>query len=290
MEKRRRRRKRSEDPCFVEVHIALSGGDFGTPDELLRVDTAEAEILQKLQELGCGELHGRQTGAGEAILYVHADAVAATLRQINQSLGNQEIREHTRFLVRDELTDALDGPISPTGVEAWLSQRRRGRPTPRKRGIQPRVGDFFAVPLPDQRFGHIQYLRASPDEGELLQVLDVITDQPAKLEEVLRAEPRFPPVKCFVTAAVRRCGWVYVGHRKLDIDYSHVRFRVSNTAFLRFQPGVYTDWFLSSSAKGDIFVGTLTEEQRKLEYGVHWPPEDLAKRIATGENPYEAFI
>jgi hypothetical protein len=290
MEKRRRQRKRSEDSCFVEVHIALSGGDFGTADELLKVDTAEAEILQKLRELGYGEFQRRETGAGEAILYVQADAVAATLRQINQSLGNQGVGEQTYFLVHDELTDTIEGPISPTGVEAWLSQRRPTRPTPRKRGIQPRLGDFFAVPLPDGRFGHIQYLRASPDEGELLQVLDVITDQPAKLEVVLRAGPLFPPVKCFVTAAVRRCAWVYVGHSDIDANYSRVWFRGSDTAFLRFAPGIYTDWFLWSSAKGAVFIGTLTEEHRELEYDVHWSPESLAKRIVTGENPYDAFL
>jgi hypothetical protein len=74
------------------------------------------------------------------------------------------------------------------------------------------------------------------------------------------------------------------------VNFQHPEFRSSLAVFFKQEPGVYDDWRLQSYANQWTFLGKLPEDMRRLEYDDFWKPSDLAERIATGRNPYEAYL
>jgi hypothetical protein len=77
----------------------------------------------------------------------------------------------------DPIPNASDLHIPIDDLDTWLGRlEQRAKPKPRKH--RPEINDYYAVPLPDGRFGHLHYVHEDPMWGDLVQVLSVITDQP----------------------------------------------------------------------------------------------------------------
>jgi hypothetical protein len=144
------------------------------------------------------------------------------------------------------------------------------------------------VPLPDARWGHLQYLVKEPGWGDFVQVLDAITTEPAQPEDLVQATPPFPPVGIDVATSVKRAAWKFLGNQPIPEPVVLPPTRASSSADFRRQPGVYNDWVLLSGPD-IITIGRLAEEYRAFEYHCPWLPEDLAARIVTGINPYADY-
>jgi hypothetical protein len=268
----------------TEVHISLSDEAFGQPNETQHISDVEAAIMAALSS--SEEFTGNEFGGGEAVLFFAVENPVRFLRKVASILVQAGLIGGATATVSS--TESSDGPQRAelgnlaTWEAAWKSRPRA------KRFRRPKPGDYYAVPLPDERWGHLQYLIKEPGWGDFVQVLDVITTEPAQPADLIQAKPLFPPVGIDVATSVKRAAWKFLGNRPMREPIVLPPTRSSTDANISRKPGVYSDWVLLSGPD-IITIGRLAEEYRALEYHRPWLPEDLATRIATGINPYADY-
>lgn len=143
---------------------------------------------------------------------------------------------------------------------------------------KPRAFDIWAIPLSTGAFGHFQVLDRHDEFLDLIQVFDAVTPYPLSQELLLdNAKLMFPPVFTLVSAkTAKRNHLRKIGNATSSFEYPV--FRHANLAML-YPDKFGDDWSLWSEGKGYQFVGTLSDEYRKLECLVSWPLEQIAKRI-----------
>lgn len=276
---------------YIDLHVCSKGSyeeHFNHEIGLLA-----KELMWFLDNTGTGKFTGEEFHSGEAILFFESQTLPKTLTGVRAMLERLDLLRDAFVIIREGIaTGKSDVRIQMEDLDVSLKRLRRRTPakqwTKRRR---PKVHDYYAIPLPDGRYGYVRHLYHDPTWNDIVQVLSLITtDQSATLEQLVGAEQMFPPVLTSVAAAVRVGGWIFLGNHPFS-GFEFPTFRGTNSLLLRrYEPGVYDDWWLWSG--GDIwkFVGRLDDEQRRLEYKVWWAPQNLAKRIATGENEYGRFL
>ncbi len=147
-----------------------------------------------------------------------------------------------------------------------------------------KVGDCFAIPLPDGRFSYCQYLQMNKEMGCLVRVLDVITGQPVSTVEQLKdAGDLFPPVFVGLFASVRSGRWKSVGNLPVR-SFRFPKFRATAAT----KPGTYENWWIWDG-ETERFIGKLPANLRSLEQKQVWGDELLEERIATGRDPFSGL-
>jgi hypothetical protein len=275
------------EPGSVKLHFSLTG-NFGSREEIEQFNGLEDE-LTTIADIAA-YYTGREIGGGEATLFFEADDISTFIHLLLDVEGRLEsgyLLRSARVVIRWE--DFLDHEVEYGSLKDWLgANSRRARKKP-KHSRKPELGDFYSIPLLDGRFGHATYVYRIPRYCDLLQVLDLITIEPAHLDGLIGVKSMFPPIKTVVSVGISRAGWQLVSHTEPDPNFRPPIFRGSNSASVTEQPGVYEDWWLSSGPNDWTFAGKLTEEMRDLEYDCFWNPWELADRIATGKNPYDRY-
>jgi len=143
-------------------------------------------------------------------------------------------------------------------------------------GAGARIGDCFAVPLPNGKVAHAQYVCLHHEIGTLVRVFDVVRDRPVDVDVLRRAGLLFPPVFVGLLAALRVCGWQRIGNFPAK-GYWFPRFR----ATIDTRPGVYENWSIWDGRR-TVFVGKLRKRHRSLELKTVHSPQRLAQRIVEG--------
>jgi hypothetical protein len=144
------------------------------------------------------------------------------------------------------------------------------------------LGDILEIPLTDGRKAFGRYVDEVPTLGPLLQVFDLITDEPIEVAHLLEAGLLFPPVLAAFPAAVERGEWKVIG--SLPVDGSSRPKFVS--ARYNEKTGRPAMWFLWDGEDGVPLGEVLPEQHRGLEYRVVWSPADIVERIETGKVPF----
>jgi len=152
--------------------------------------------------------------------------------------------------------------------------------------VPPRIklGDVFAIDLPDGRIGYVHVLYVHPKYGYLVQVLDRITREEISETDLTDTGGQFPPVFVDLIGGVKSGSWKKIGNLPIR-DFVFPTFRLTVAT----KPGTYENWWLWSGAERR-FIGKLPAEMRSLEVEQVWGYEILAERIATGRNYDENII
>lgn len=279
---------------YIELHVRLENGSGSVEREGIAI---LPDLLMRLvAETRGGKFTGEEVRPAEVVFFLEAKnllPVLPELRTIVERLGM--LRDSFLQVRTDSLPSDSDLSIPLEDLKLWWQRLEQLTAAKPKKARRPRVNDFYAVPLPDGRFGHLQYVHHEPQWGDIVQVFSIITEGcPATIKDLVKdldgAQLLFPPVITAVTVGIRVGNWIFLGNRPPSEQFRIPLFRSTISRLLRGEePGVYDDWWLWSG--GDTWqpVGKLNDEQRKLEYNVAWPPLDLARRIVTGENEYERF-
>lgn len=157
-----------------------------------------------------------------------------------------------------------------TAIRVDLANLPERLPIRRSPGRMPVIFDYFAVPLPDGRFGHLQYISMVEPFGDFAIVLDVISSPPSAIEVIADAKVLFGPVRTAVAIAAKKGRWQYIGNRKRE-RIPTLLFRVCSEAAWTKVPGQYSEWYTRDMISDEIrFVGMLTEEYRRLEFNRVW--------------------
>jgi hypothetical protein len=210
------------------------------------------------------------------------------LMEARRFVVDAELLGRIRAIVTDSAGSTSEATFV-TGVGRRISiTYRKGAQGHRIR--RPRVGDLYAIPLPDSRFGHAHYVLRHKEAGDLVQVLAVVSKSPAGIPTLAKAQPLFPPIRTSVDACIRAGGWGLIGRLPVPSPFPLPRFRNSITAFLRHEPGRYADWYVWPFGGDPLFVGLLPESLRGLEFDVCLAPGDIADRIATGLTVFDMFV
>jgi hypothetical protein len=140
-----------------------------------------------------------------------------------------------------------------------------------------KIGDCFAIPLPDGSFAYCQYVYRHPEFGYLVRVFDKITperlDTPVGLEGI---GPLFAPVFVGLPASVRSGRWKRIGNMAVR-DFVFPNFRIT----MGTKPGTYHDWRIWDGTTTRM-VGELPIPLRSLELQGVWGDEALEERISSG--------
>jgi len=276
---------------YMDLHVRRDDGYGLALEEPIRkfVD----ELMMLASTIGKGEYTGEEFRPNEAVFSFELRNVKAVLLRLRSLVEAIGLLEESFVVVRtNAVSDESDLPVPLKEIGRWSDRLDQLSRSKRKRGRRPKVGDYYALPLPDGRFGHLQYVHRDPESGDFVQVWAVITSgQPAGVDTLARAKPLFPPVITAVSVGIEIGGWVLLGNRPLAEPFRFPQFRGTNSLlFRRHEPGVYADWWLWSGGDTWLPVGSLNDEQRQLEYHTAWQPQKLALRIATGENEYDNFL
>lgn len=150
------------------------------------------------------------------------------------------------------------------------------------RGRRITVGDIFDIPLTDGRRALGQYVFSDEKYGPLIQVYDLITEEPINIVQLKAASPLFPPVITGLFAAIRNGIWNVVGHLPIA-DFGYPCFV---SAHYDQRTGRVHYWYLWDGKRPRPIGPRLPEKHKQLEYLVVWSPHDVVHRIETGEYPY----
>ena len=149
-----------------------------------------------------------------------------------------------------------------------------------------KIGDVIEIPLPDGRKAYGQYVFRDEKAGPLIQVFDLIVKDKASLAQIRYAKPLFPPIVTGLDAAIRAGLWRIVGN-----------MAVENFVYPKFIDPLYDSkadkvrtWYLWDGKKYHNLGRQLPNEYKHLEQLVGWDPNNIAKRIITGENPYDYIL
>jgi|SRR5271170_8077249 len=143
--------------------------------------------------------------------------------------------------------------------------------------IRIKVGDYFRIPLPDERWAYCQHVNKNAELAFLIRVLDRITSEPLdSIVDLQDAGFLFPPV--FVgLQATARCGrWLRIGNG-IVANFEFPKFRQS----MGTKPGTCYDWRIWDGKKTKM-VGELPPTLRSLELKQVWGDQGLEERIVAG--------
>lgn len=232
-----------------------------------------------------GEFTGEEHFPDHSVFYVTIARVQKSIDALQHVFLQCDLLNNTT-ISREESGSAA-APIADATRVIGVLKRRPSKPRYRK----PQIGEYYAIPLPNGRFGYARFIYSNRHCGDLVQVLDAFTtsDKTATLDDLKRASPLFPPVITSVTACVENGGWRKIGRQSGELTFDHPVFRSSICSVLRGVPGQYHDWLLCDKVGHSQYVGHLLPEHLKYEYDTSWLPDELAKRIVTGTNPYDAW-
>ncbi len=274
-------------PVTVELYFAYSSSHLPDEAELARANVLESLLIEKAGGVGGSEHSGNEVGGGEYVSVWSVERPAVFLRRCLKVLSVENQQATLVAIIPEDGTIEEAVKFQLSDYEAGLEQYRlKQKKRPRRR--RPRIGDYYAIPLPDGRWGHGYYIAQELPLGDFFQVLSVITEKPARLEQLVDAAPLFPPVGTAVGICARLGRWEFVGSRLPDAPIPMPLMRGSIRVDEFKIPGEHSDWILWNSREWHR-VGKLTPEMRSLEYNTVWNAEQLAKRIMTGENPYAKF-
>ena len=138
-----------------------------------------------------------------------------------------------------------------------------------------RVGDVFAVPLADGRWGYVHYVRNSSTRGPIIRVLDMVTAEITTIEDLKGAGEMFPPIAAYFYAEVDQGRWVKVGH----IPVTEFKFPLFVGGH-RFEGSwkVHT-WFLCDEHDDHRIGPVLPSEHQDKEYLTIYPAQYVEQRI-----------
>lgn len=183
------------------------------------------------------------------------------------------------------LRDILDAAVAEKF--SAISQARK----PKGRRIH--VNDCFAIPLSDGRFGHSQYLHSDKENGDYVQVFDVIDHHANQAETLRDAAPLFPIIMTLVKICVEVGGWAYVGNVQPRETFRYPQFRTAISAVFHQHGGELCDWYINEGPRiweDSKPIGKLPPELRCLEYHCYWSPTEISRRILTGHNPFAKYL
>lgn len=151
------------------------------------------------------------------------------------------------------------------------------------------LGDVFAIPLPNGQTAYGQYVFRDKEWGPLIWVFDYLSedegDSECVLEKLAGAGVLLGPVITGLGAAIRAGLWRIVGGLPIS-GFRYLGFL--NVFSENNRPrGSWSYW---DGNEKRILGRRLPEEYKNVELLVVWDPKNLARRIATGENPYEKMI
>lgn len=150
---------------------------------------------------------------------------------------------------------------------------------------RPAIGDLVRIPLGDGRSGYAQYVHFDPDNGPLLQVLDVVSRVPPEIDELVSAKPMFPPVITGLFHAVRSGRWERIGKTPVRL-FKYPMF-VMQAGSEGMEPQQW--WLWDGRKERRLPPGALPSQYRTLEILQVWPPEALEERIRTGASPFQSY-
>ncbi|MFZ0956972.1 MAG: Imm26 family immunity protein [Candidatus Sulfotelmatobacter sp.] len=144
-----------------------------------------------------------------------------------------------------------------------------------------KLGDCYAVLLPDERYAYCQYVQWNEQMGYLIRVYDRITAVSlSSVAELASAGNLFPPVFVGLRASVKSGRWKHIGNLPVS-NFHFPTFRATGAT----KPGIYESWWLWDGEK-EWFIGRLPKKLHSLEQRVVWGDELLEERIATGRDPF----
>lgn len=187
--------------------------------------------------------------------------------------------------------DTFETLLGGIGIEEFSAKAAALDRVKKRRGRSVRVLDCFAIPLPDGRFGHCQYAHTDEELGDYLRVFDIVDHRIHPAEELHHAGLLFPIILTAVKVCVEVARWRFIGRTALREPFRYPSFRISNTAIFQHTAGVYNDWSICDGPcwEDSRFVGRLPSELRELEFRSWWPPQDIARRIVEGYNPFANY-
>ncbi|MBI2908787.1 MAG: hypothetical protein HYX92_14185 [Chloroflexi bacterium] len=156
-------------------------------------------------------------------------------------------------------------------------------PYKRRRRVRLKIGDVFEIPLSDERKAFGQYVFLDPKTGYLVQIFNLISRETPSVDAILKSGPKFPPVFTGPGVAVEEGWWRVIGHAEVK-GFKYPVFRSGNYD----KEGRVAAWWLYDG-KVDVKVGKLPPGAEKYEFLVIWSPQDVARRIETGENFYDTL-
>lgn len=267
----------------IAVHVALTETLPG-PEEQNRLYDLEEELMSDSTLSRLASFEGNLIGGGEWVFYFETKSAGSFLSRVREILidrncvsGSYAERETTGAAPGQRID--LEREIDSAGLVF------------KKKGRSARIGDYYSIPLEGMRWAHALYLTKQPGFGDLVQVLGVYREKdPATVDELIHAPRAFPPVFAWVRFCSETYAWRFLGNRRAHGKVVLPPFRHSLSADESGRkPGVYHDWTITvfePDGNDQIkFVGTLSEEERKLEVARVWFAEELHERIASGINP-----
>jgi hypothetical protein len=210
-------KKRDDDPGTVEIHYPLTG-EFGCPDEMHVLDLLEQELINVLD--AGGTYTGREIGGGEAVLFFEATDIPVFcqhLLRLRDRVQENALLQSARLVIHS--TSVSADHVKYRDLNDWLEASRTRVRRRRRRSRIPKVGNFYSIPLTDGCFGHAHYVHHEPRFWDIVQVLDLVTCEPAPLDVLITAQPMFPAIKTIVSVGISHGGWKLVGHMKPDLNF-----------------------------------------------------------------------
>lgn len=277
---------------YVDLYVPFENG-LGVTGRG-SISAVSQELMQLMSITKAGQFTGEEIRPAEVVFSFESKNLSTVLPMVRTFMENLGLLQESFLVVRKEmLPSESDLRVPLQDLDLWSKRVEQfARIRPKVMGRRPKVNDYYAVPLPDGRFGHLQYVYKDPMRGDFVQVSSMIAaDRPCSTEDLREGHPMFPPVITAVAVGIRIGGWIFLGNAAPAEEFRFPTFRSTMSLLLRREEsGVYTDWWLWSGGDNWQPVGRLGAEQRRLEYNVAWPPQDLARRIATGENEYDRYL
>ncbi|MGJ5814375.1 hypothetical protein [Paludibaculum fermentans] len=271
--------------CTIEIAIPLQSEGLPDAQGLADADRMERLFLDMLARRTSVDYQGHEIGGGTLVLYFEVARPRPFLKACELLALRHEMKD-----IRINLRDIADDCRS--GVSFALFAYEEGLTTfaarPGKRSRKPKIGDYYAIPLPDGRWGHAWFVAHEAPWGDFVQVLDVILAAPCEMPLLSGASALFPPIGSSVVHSVKGGKWKFLGNCPPEPVPIMPLMRSSTKAACDKQPGQYGDWVVSNSLEWRV-VGTLPEELRTLEFKAGWKPEQIAQRIMTGVNIYSVY-
>jgi hypothetical protein len=147
-----------------------------------------------------------------------------------------------------------------------------------------KVGDIFEIPLSNDRKAVGQFVYDDKRVGPIVQIFDYFVEisQDIEIGQLEKSKLLFPPVVVGLLAAIRSGSWSIIGNMP-PINFSYPKFL---SFWSNIEPGSVNMWFLWDGKQYTRLGKKLPKEFRNLELVGAWSPNDLSRRIETGENPF----
>ena len=168
---------------YVQLHIPA-----GKPEQQVEAAQLEDLLLSKLPQQTLQGFDGNEVRPEAWVLYFESGSplkLLARVAEILQTAG-KELSGFQAVIIDSGEREADGVRVSLDEMPERLPQRKRQR--------KPKVFDYFAVPLPGGRFGHVQYAARIEPAGDFVVALDLVSERHAVLDTLIAAPIRFGPV------------------------------------------------------------------------------------------------